>query len=430
MLLTGSTGSLGSYILHQLASSSNADRIYCLNRGEDAEARQKESLKAKGLQTRLSSVKFLRGDLSHPQLGLEADDYQRLMEEVTCVVHSAWDLNFNYPCEKFVNLHISGVRYLLNLCLESKYDAHFLFISTVSAVLGQHIVQDNVISEEVPSDWSSSQTTGYAQSKLVAEKMINKAALQSGLRAIICRVGQVAGPSTDQGIWSKREWIPSLVASSIRLRKLPDSLVSEDLVDWIPVDLVAQIIVEILDGFGPFSRPTDGHHSVAGNPQQLSAATPGGLPENLSFFDRKVTFRAPATNVAETIPNRDSADNAGGQADNATVYKVFNVVNPCTTTWQRLTELIQDSCSTTLELVSFSEWLNTLEMRADDESELDKLPALKVLDFLKSLSHLTPRSNYMLETSQSSRYSPTLATLSSVNGQWVQNWMRQWQFNK
>ena len=48
VLLTGSTGSLGSYILSSLASNSAVETIFCLNRGQDAQRRQMRSLKREG----------------------------------------------------------------------------------------------------------------------------------------------------------------------------------------------------------------------------------------------------------------------------------------------------------------------------------------------------------------------------------------------
>ena len=48
ILLIGSTGSLGSYILDTLLSLPSVEKIYCLNRGEDREIRQQKSFVSKG----------------------------------------------------------------------------------------------------------------------------------------------------------------------------------------------------------------------------------------------------------------------------------------------------------------------------------------------------------------------------------------------
>ena len=49
VLLTGSTGSLGSYLLENLCSASTVEKIYCLNRCDDGKERQREANSSRGL---------------------------------------------------------------------------------------------------------------------------------------------------------------------------------------------------------------------------------------------------------------------------------------------------------------------------------------------------------------------------------------------
>ncbi|KAH7009835.1 hypothetical protein EDB80DRAFT_713952 [Ilyonectria destructans] len=79
---------------------------------------------------------------------------------------------------------------------------------------------------------------GYGQSKFVSERLLDTAARETDIPCIICRVGQIAGPTTAAGMWLKQEWLPSLIASSKYLGKLPESLGHIDTVNWIPVDLL------------------------------------------------------------------------------------------------------------------------------------------------------------------------------------------------
>ena len=53
---------------------------------------------------------------------------------------------------------------------------------------------------------------GYAESKYVGELLLEASAEKCGVSAVICRVGQLAGPVTkkDGGMWSKQEWLPSV----------------------------------------------------------------------------------------------------------------------------------------------------------------------------------------------------------------------------
>lgn len=86
VLLTGSTGSLGSYVLESLAQSSQVHRIYCLNRGLDSLGRQEASQAAKGLSPLSPKVKCLDADLSKPFFGLSKAVYKELLKEVTLVI--------------------------------------------------------------------------------------------------------------------------------------------------------------------------------------------------------------------------------------------------------------------------------------------------------------------------------------------------------
>ena len=253
ILLTGSTGSLGSYLLEVLTSNQSVEKVYCLNRGKDTKQHQTQVHLAKGLSAEFPKTTFLSSDLSDPRLGLEEIMYNDLLKSVTHVVHNAWDVNFNRPFDSFASPYIRSVRHLLYFCSESKNGSRLLFVSTESTVKGQKLDPNTRVPERIVEDWTSAIDMGYAESKFVAENLVAVATRRSALRSIICRVGQIAGPTTEQGIWSKREWIPSLIASSVHLGKLPTSLGARNAVDWIPVDIVAQIIIDVL--FAPDATP-------------------------------------------------------------------------------------------------------------------------------------------------------------------------------
>lgn len=51
VILAGSTGSLGSYLLATLLTSPKVSKVICLNRSSDAATRQKASFKQRGLDT-------------------------------------------------------------------------------------------------------------------------------------------------------------------------------------------------------------------------------------------------------------------------------------------------------------------------------------------------------------------------------------------
>ena len=91
VLLTGSTGSLGSYVLDPLYIHPNVSKIVCLNRSPDAAEKHKQMSQNRGLSLlSLDRVQFLKADLAEDRLGLEASTYNHLLETVTHVIRKFW----------------------------------------------------------------------------------------------------------------------------------------------------------------------------------------------------------------------------------------------------------------------------------------------------------------------------------------------------
>lgn len=102
------------------------------------------------------------------------------------------------------------------------------------------------VAEDIYADWATPGAGGYGQSNFVSERLLDVAAREAGVPSTLCRVGQVAGPTATAGEWPRKEWLPSLIVSSIYLGKVPESLGPRlDIVDWIPVDKLAEAIVEL-----------------------------------------------------------------------------------------------------------------------------------------------------------------------------------------
>jgi hypothetical protein len=88
VLLTGSTGSLGSYVLDELIRSPVVEHVWCLNRSSGAEGRQRTSNRARGLATDFDTnkVHFRQVNLSREYLGLDRSDYSHLLDNVTHII--------------------------------------------------------------------------------------------------------------------------------------------------------------------------------------------------------------------------------------------------------------------------------------------------------------------------------------------------------
>ena len=90
VILTGSTGSLGSYLLETLCLNPNVSFIYCLNRKTDAAKIQEELCSKRGLSPiKQHRVKFFKADLSRAQFGLNSSDYEAMLNSVTHVIRES-----------------------------------------------------------------------------------------------------------------------------------------------------------------------------------------------------------------------------------------------------------------------------------------------------------------------------------------------------
>ncbi|KAI2470038.1 hypothetical protein F4781DRAFT_421566 [Annulohypoxylon bovei var. microspora] len=265
-LLTGSTGSLGSYILDSLHKDPSIRRIYCLNRGPESLERQQKSQPVKDLQPLPDKVQCLDADLSKSYFGLSIQEYKELLGQVTHIVHNAWQVDFNLSIDSFAS-HIGIVRRLVDFSSHSRFGAQLFFVSSVSAT-GGHA---GTVAEQIFEGWNTPGETGYGKSKFVSERLLDAAAKDSEVPTIVCRVGQVAGPTSTSGMWLKREWLPSLIASSKYLGKLPSSIGRMETVDWIPVDILGKSIVELAIN-SPDTQKAGATVYHAVNPQRTSWA--------------------------------------------------------------------------------------------------------------------------------------------------------------
>ena len=87
VVVTGSTGSLGSYLLEALYHDQRVSHIICLNRSFSASEKHRQTGPKRGLSfLNPDRVEFHKADLSQPQLGLESSVYARMLKTVTHVI--------------------------------------------------------------------------------------------------------------------------------------------------------------------------------------------------------------------------------------------------------------------------------------------------------------------------------------------------------
>ena len=396
VILTGSTGALGSHILHNLLANP-ITHIYCLNRTTDSRALQEKRNESYGLEMRLDAnrVTFLTVDLSQEYLGLQQETFHTLVNTVTLIIHNAWPVNFNLSLPTF-RTQLDGLVNLISFTAKATTSPRLFFVSSISSVMS-YGSSSQKIPEEVISTDSAPGPNGYAESKYLSERLLEHAAQRLSIDTVFARVGQIAGPVRHAGLWNKTEWFPSLVISSLHVGAIPDSLgTTMGNIDWVPIDDLAEVLVDL----------------AVNSPQSHQQGSPN--------------------------------DNA--QPKRA---QVFHPLNPHPTTWQAIRPIIASELSSRVEsktkeplhIIPLGSWLSKVRediertassnnsatlADSDMESLLQVNPAVKLLAFYEEVlgsKELSKRSWDMRETMESST---KVRGLEGIKVEWVRKWVREW----
>ncbi|MEU4567082.1 amino acid adenylation domain-containing protein [Micromonospora sp. NPDC023956] len=243
ILLTGATGFLGSFLLHELLAHTD-DRIVCLVRAADdgqARTRIHQALRGRRLwRPELDDrVEAVAGDLTAPALGLDPHRWDRLAGELTAVLHNGARVNHfdSYPRLRPTN--VTGTLEVLRLAAGRAVPVHY--VSTCDVGVGSGANPARIDPDHLP-DATQVLRNGYVASKWVAEQLVRQAG-ERGLPVTIVRPSRVGGHSvsgvtpTDDAWWS-------LVRAIVRLGSYPEDGLSA--VDLVPVDHVAAAIRVLL----------------------------------------------------------------------------------------------------------------------------------------------------------------------------------------
>ncbi|KAJ7189839.1 hypothetical protein GGX14DRAFT_580331 [Mycena pura] len=265
VLLTGTTGALGSHILAHLLNLPKISKVYALNRpgpqSDNIKNRQCTSFSSNGLDVQLlesPKLKLLEADLNKAQFGMSSADYNILKDTVTTIVHNAWQVNFNISLSSMEPL-VAGTRQLVDFALSSPHSVppRFLFVST--AGIFRNLNATKVALEEHVSDPQVAIGLGYTESKWVAEQILDNSGQKTPLSPVIVRPGQLSGAAN--GAWNSSDWFPTLLRSSQLLGHLP---IVSGYASWFPIDHAARAIVEL--------RKSNEHHFHITHPKPVPMA--------------------------------------------------------------------------------------------------------------------------------------------------------------
>lgn len=365
IILTGSTGTLGKYLLETLALDSRVSKVICLNRAADAAENWEKRRNSRKLSDEANNrIQFLNTtNFGAPFLGLNEEVYRGLKDTVTHVIHNAWPVNFNMSLASFENNHIGGVRNFVDFCSESTKAAKLFFVSSVGSVALGGL--KTTIPEKIFYNHALPSRSGYAEAKYISELVVDTASKASNGRisTVVLRVGQIAGPVGPEAgtdVWNINEWFPSILRSSKTLGVLPSSLGRFERVDWLPVNPMAQVIVELIESM-EFRRPRAG--SV-----------------------------------------------------------VYHVINPAAVTWNTSVLPIFKEQLGIEKTVSLKEWVDLVAAGPGPEDTKNPNPAIKILQFYRGLDSVDDHLEPIVRTDVTEHDSNTLRELGPVREDWIRKW--------
>jgi amino acid adenylation domain-containing protein/thioester reductase-like protein len=240
LFLTGATGFLGAFLLHELLQQTEATVYYLVRARTVLEGTQKLQ---HALERYLPGVEFpytrlvpLLGDLSQPYLGLSENKFQALARSLDGIYHCGASVNLVYPYTALHAPNVLGTQEILKLASQEKLKpVHY--ISTLDvfeslAATGVTTIQEGDSIAQGPGI-----SGGYAQSKWVAEQLMSQARLR-GLPVCIYRPGLVTGHS-QTGIANTEDLVSRWIKGLIQLNCSPLLDLS---IDMSPVDYISEAI--------------------------------------------------------------------------------------------------------------------------------------------------------------------------------------------
>ena len=196
VLLTGSTGNIGSHILEALLQDSRILRIYAFNRSSSRQVslldRHIERFEDKGFDKGLLTSKKLvsvEGDASQDNLGVSPSVFNEVIKRnnglkqrlyltlsqlrkyVDVIIHSAWRLDFNLSLSSF-DSNVRGTRNLIDFAHDTVNVSRLKFIFTSSVATADSWGSSQGPYPEKPIlDGHTAVGSGYGESKYVCERV-------------------------------------------------------------------------------------------------------------------------------------------------------------------------------------------------------------------------------------------------------------------
>ncbi|GAA2612953.1 amino acid adenylation domain-containing protein [Actinomadura fulvescens] len=259
ILLTGATGFLGAFLVHELMKTTEA-RLVCPVRARDADdglrrveaALRRWGLPLDGLAQRVTA---LPADLGEPGLGLGDERFADLAAQSDLILHNGAHVNFLYPYRRLAAANVGSVRELIRFAATSPLKP-FHYVSSIDVFAGLAATGVRRMNEDDPLGDPEVLAQGYAETKWVAESLLGRAAGR-GLPVSLYRPFEITG-TRDRGIQSTDTMMSAFIKAVAETGLAPQVPM---ILNLVPVDFAAAALAHLL-----LREPPHGRAYHLGNP--------------------------------------------------------------------------------------------------------------------------------------------------------------------
>lgn len=243
VFLTGATGYVGTHLLARLLRDTRA-QVACLVRAahpEEGRQRLRQALADQRLERhwRPERVEILLGDLSKPDLGLDAHGVARVQQDCDVLLHCGAKVDFLHPYASLKAANVDSTLTLLEWSVTGPLKP-LHFISTLG-IVDTVAFQNQDVTEDTPLNAWRGLVGGYSQSKWVADALAVQAR-ERGLPVSIHRLGSVTGDH-EHALCNPTDFLWQLALMGAAMQALPDIDLPLNLT---PVDDVARAVVTVM----------------------------------------------------------------------------------------------------------------------------------------------------------------------------------------